>query len=358
MNDSYFNTPVYEGKYEPIFRFAEFGDVSNYWIALNYYINRDVYQTEKHNRGTHKLDFDLKNIDGEKIFGDIPALHLGTLKNRKYVLGGQSAEPVNDEGDLLKVRETYVYAPSETYKIRNSDIVPVWGLEDTDYATKIPIVQGGNVFRTNYFNHSIVHLADASKIKTGDFVKLEGKGLFYWQRTGYAMPISVPIETDIAFVVKKTKNYIELDHSLGFYTSPNFYVYTDWIACYIKDDQWFWNCLNGGKLPTSYDYTLRPTQVYVRKAYSTRKFEKRRMQTRETVSFSLTEPDLSNVGIFIPQFETGQTFETISRQTTPNNKVWKSMVEKGEWFIYEQPEVKFDNENGVYELRVRETPCI
>ena len=147
--DSYFNKPVYEGKYEQIFRFAEFGDVSNYWIALNYYINRDVYQTEKHDRG-HELDFDLKNIDGEKIFGDIPALHLGTLKNRKYVLGGQSAEPVNDEGDLLKVRETYVYAPSETYKIRNSDIVPVWGLEDTDYATRIPIVQGGNVFRTNY----------------------------------------------------------------------------------------------------------------------------------------------------------------------------------------------------------------
>ena len=82
------------------------------------------------------------------------------------------------------------------------------------------------------------------------------------------------------------------------------------------------------------------------------------MQTREKVSFSLNEPDLSNVGIFIPQFETGQTFETISRQTTPNNKVWKDKVEKGEWFRYEQPEVKFDNENGVYELRVRETPCI
>ena len=159
-------------------------------------------------------------------------------------------------------------------------------------------------------------------------------------------------------VLKKTKNYIELEYEGYIHVSPNFHIYSDWNSCYIKSHEWFWNCLNTGTLPTAYGNTIRPQTIYLLKAYSTRTFEKRRMQTREKVSFSMEEPDLSKQGIFIPQFETGQTFNTISRQTTPNNKVWKDMVGKKEWFRYEQPEVKFDNENGVYELRVRETPCI
>ena len=236
--------------------------------------------------------------------------------------------------------------------------MPVWGLEDTDYATTIPIVKGGNVHCTKFYNHSIVHLADASQIKTGDSVKLECTGMFYKQYAGYGQWISVPMETDISTVVKKTKNYIELECSINFYLDQNFYVYTDWTACYVKDQQWFWNCLNGGKLPQAYDLTLRPATAWVRKAYSTRKHDKRRMPTRERIRFSLSEPVLTGKEMFVPQFDTGQTFDTISRQTTPNNTEWKRKIEKKEWFAYEQPEVKFDVENGVYELRQRETQCI
>ena len=116
--------------------------------------------------------------------------------------------------------------------------------------------------------------------------------------------------------------------------------------------------MNGGKLPQAYDLTLRPATAWVRKAYSTRKHDKRRMPTRERIRFSLSEPVLTGKEMFVPQFDTGQTFDTISRQTTPNNTEWKRKIEKKEWFAYEQPEVKFDVENGVYELRQRETQCI
>jgi len=355
--DSYFNKPVYEGKYEPIFRFAEFGDVSNYWIALNYYINRDVYQTEKHDRGT-ELDFDLKNIDGEKIFGDIPESHLETLESRNYVLGGQSSEPVNPEGDLLKVRETYVYAPNKTYEIRNSDIVPIWGLHATDYATTVPVVKGGNVYKTNFYGHTIIHVADGSKFQTGDTVMLEGTGMFGIKRTGYIYYKTVPLESGKFQIIRNVSNHIELDSMVIIYRDPDFYVSPDWSTCNIRDDASFFNCLNGGTLPSSYDLTIRPLSMYVRKAYSTRANDKRRMPTKELIRFSIEEPDLSKKGIFIPQLESGETRTIISRETIPNDKTWLNKVKKGEWYNYEQPEVKFDVENGIYELRERKTQCI
>ncbi|MBQ6533627.1 MAG: hypothetical protein IJI37_00510 [Opitutales bacterium] len=94
------------------------------------------------------------------------------------------------------------------------------------------------------------------------------------------------------------------------------------------------------------------------KAYATRVYAKRRMPTRERVSFSLTEPSLANIGIFIPQLQTGETRDTISRETEPTCASWKNKVANGTWFRYEEPEVKYDAENGVYELRIRETKCI
>ncbi len=361
MNDSYFNTPVYEGKYEPIFRFAEFGDVSNYWIALTYYINRDRYQTARHSRG-YSLDLTLTNIDGEYIFGEIPQSHRNALQARGYKLGGQTAEPVNDAGDLLRVRETYVYAPSQTYIVRNSDVVPVWGLNDTDYATKSYLLNYGNVYRTDFYHHSIVNVANPHLFKTGDTVMLAGYGRYKVQYIGYSMWPTAKVSAGHSKIVRISGSQIELSDSLDFeLDSEYFYLrenYDDWANAYVRHQASYWNCLNGATLPDAWGGTLSPTQTYLMKAYATRVYAKRRMPTRERVSFSLTEPSLANIGIFIPQLQTGETRDTISRETEPTCASWKNKVANGTWFRYEEPEVKYDAENGVYELRIRETKCI
>ena len=36
---------------------------------------------------------------------------------------------------------------------------------------------------------------------------------------------------------------------------------------------------------------------------------------------------------------------------------WKAKVAAGEWFIYAEPKVAYDADSGVYELRVKKTPC-
>ena len=60
MKDGFFSRKVYQGLYSPVYRFAEFGDVGNYWIELSYICNRDDWQSVKGELG-EPLDFDLRN---------------------------------------------------------------------------------------------------------------------------------------------------------------------------------------------------------------------------------------------------------------------------------------------------------
>ena len=115
--------------------------------------------------------------------------------------------------------------------------------------------------------------------------------------------------------------------------------------------------LNGCSLYPDYELTLKPTSGYMLRAYSTRTMKKRESITREEVTFHTSFPDLSNSEIFIPQQETGTEYNDISRETTITPAQWKAKVEAGEWFIYAEPKVAYDAENGIYELRVKKTPC-
>ena len=115
MKDGFFSRKVYQGLYTPVYRFAEFGDVSNYWIELSYLCNRDDWQSLKGSLGS-PLDFDLLNEDGDKIFGEVEAEHLAELKSRGYVLGGiPEPEPDGEDETIVHARELYVYAPDREY---------------------------------------------------------------------------------------------------------------------------------------------------------------------------------------------------------------------------------------------------
>ena len=129
------------------------------------------------------------------------------------------------------------------------------------------------------------------------------------------------------------------------------------MAGYIHDVARFFEVLNGGSLHPDYELTLKPTSGYMLRAYSTRTMKKRESITREEVTFHTSFPDLSNSEIFVPQQETGTEYNDISRETTITPAQWKAKVEAGEWFIYAEPKVAYNAENGIYELRVKKTPC-
>ena len=359
MKDSFFSSKRYQGLYEPVYRFKEFGDLENYWIRLKYLCNRDDWQAVRGARGT-PLDFDMLNEDGQKIFGDIPEAHLAVLRNRGYALGDSSEpEPVDEDGSVVSVSETYVYAPEKTYSVYDTDIVPIWGLKDTDYQTQSSVVIGegaGNVRQTQFYLNTIIHVQDASQFKTGDYVILHFTCEFGWnngvsiEHWNDAWAESTPQR-----IVRIDGNYIELQSNAAFTTLDE--KYTGYESHYIHDVARFFEVLNGGTLHPDYNLTLKPTSGYMLRAYSTRTMKKRESMTREDVTFHMAFPNLADCEIFVPQQQTGAEYYDISRETTTTPAQWKAKVAAGEWFIYAEPKVSYDADNGVYELRVKKTPC-
>ena len=149
-------------------------------------------------------------------------------------------------------------------------------------------------------------------------------------------------------------NYVELQNSAAFtaldekYTLPNHHIH---------DAAGFFGILNEETLPTDCNYTMRPISGCMLRAYSTRAMKKRESMTREDVTFHMAFPDLADCEIFVPQQQTGAEYNDISRETTATPAQWKAKVAAGEWFIYAEPKVSYDADNGVYELRVKKTPC-
>ena len=372
--DTFFAKPVYEGKYEPIFKFQEFGDVDNYWIQLKYRVNRDDYQTVKHNRGD-ALDFELRNQDGDLIFGEIPEKHLLELKGRGYVLGAQSPEIANEEGTELIITETYVYAPNRDYDIYDSDIVPVWGVEDPDFSTKYPILIGksGHQFQNSFYRRTVIRINDLNKsLQTGDAVVLNVRigyvirvgihnQLMFYQGGGYARSgrlivkrIIRPIGTNDALV--------ELDQPASFVESK---VMQDDAGYYGIDDELLVMRMNGyslylkaGAEPPRNAFPILQGS-YMLRAFSHRAFEQRRRPVIERVRYYLGNlPSDAQIQAFSPKLQTGSTLDTISRDSTPTPAEWKIKVERSELFNYAETEISYDRENGIYETRQKLTKCI
>ena len=359
MKDAFFSSKRYQGLYEPVYRFREFGDLDNYWIRLRYLCNRDDWQSVKGAKGA-PLDFEMLNEDGEKIFGDIPPEHLAALKARGYVLGGSSEPESQDEdGSVVSVEETYVYAPDKTYTSYDTDIVPIWGLKDTDYQTQNPIVMGegaGNVRQTQFYLNTIIHVQDASAFKTGDFVILHLTCEFKHVDDTHQYTIhDAWTESTPQRIVRIDGNYVELQNNAAFTTFDE--KYADEQHHNIADPARFFGVLNGVPLDSDINYTMSPTSGYMLRAYSTRAMKRRESMTREEATFHMSFPDLSGCEIFIPQQQTGAEYSDISRETTTTPAEWKAKVEAGEWFIYAEPKVAYDADHGVYELRVKKTPC-
>ena len=156
-------------------------------------------------------------------------------------------------------------------------------------------------------------------------------------------------------IVRINGNYIELQSNAAFITLDD--KYTGYESHYIHDVARFFEALNGGSLHPDYEFTLKPTSGYMLRAYSTRAMKKRESITRKEVTFHTFFPDISGSEIFIPQQETGTEYNDISRETTITPAQWKAKMDAGERFIYAEPKVAYDAENGIYELRVKKTPC-
>ena len=370
MKDTFFSQKRYQGLYEPVYRFREFGDLDNYWIRLRYLCNRDDWQSVKTPKGA-ALDFNLLNEGGEKIFGGIPPEHLAVLKGRGYSLGGCSEpEPVSDDESVVSVSETYVYAPNKTYTIFDSDIVPIWGMKDDDLQTQSNIIFPSldNIEDTFFYRNTTFRVDNPGVFKTGDrviahfdckFAKEVGAGVSFAQDAW--------LEIGLFRVVKIDGNIVELAHNTeaSIQSIPKKYS-SGYNYCTWRENEFFMLLRGENPSPNETYLYLQPlslddypnAQHYLYRAYATREFKNRERQTKEEITFSLEYPDMSGIEMLVPQQQTGFEYKEITRETVPTPQEWKAKVSAGEWFVYAEPRVSYDADNGVYELRVKKTPCI
>lgn len=110
----------YAPNWSKIYQFAEYGDYDNYFIELCYIVARQSFTSAL---GTPLIN--KTGIDGKPIFKNV------NIDFSKYKLLNERVEPLEDRNvGLLRVFETYGYAPARNYQFYSAEPVQQFGLED------------------------------------------------------------------------------------------------------------------------------------------------------------------------------------------------------------------------------------
>ena len=381
--DDFFNEKRYIGKWTPIYHFADLGDTDNFFIELQYFINKSHYLATKSKIG-QTLDLKMVDGDGVGLFADLPSNTLAQFASRNYKLAFVSEGiEYNEDGDLLIVTERYTYAPNKTYTNFENDVVPIWGLNDDSEAVSANVIFGKkNVIKTPFYKRSILDLGkNATKFNSGDKITIDITQLFYREIAYLGFPSKFqPIFLKVSFGsedneiqilnVDKNNGTVELSTSLfslmpgtnlgeDHHITENFeHINRNGTNAVMICPQCYWNRVMGVRaLCHLHPYTLFPYSISITRAYKKREFKRRERPVRVKTLFSTTLPDISDLEIFVPKLESGLERDVISRETTTTALMWNRKIKNNEYFRYAEPEVEFDVINNIYKLKTKETKC-
>lgn len=170
-----FDTPTYQDTWRRVYKFARYADKTNYFIEVDYFVNRDAFKSRVDRNSPPALDLTLKAENGRRIFRNLSSAVREEISTRNYVLLTESESAVNESQDMLKITETYGYAPNVKFESWEFMQVPRWGWRDHDYSVKANIVFGANnrYVDPNRLCSNVDVGTNASKFKTGDEVWLK-----------------------------------------------------------------------------------------------------------------------------------------------------------------------------------------
>lgn len=170
-----FNTPTYQDTWRRVYKFERFADKTNYFIEVDYFVRRDAFKSRVNRNSPPALDLTLKAENGKRIFRNLSAAVREEISTRNYVLLTESESAVNESQDILKITETYGYAPNVKFESWEFMQVPRWGWRDHDYSIKANIVFGANnrYLDPNRLCSYVDVGSNASNFKTGDEVWLK-----------------------------------------------------------------------------------------------------------------------------------------------------------------------------------------
>lgn len=198
-----FEQPTYQDTLRKIFEFEKYNNNTDFFIELDYFVNRDNFVSELNDdfNKSKPLDTYLCAENGKKIFRNF---NIFELSSKGYRLIKEEIAVVNYDEDVYKITETYGYAPSDYFIEQDTEIVQMLG-----YETKI--VGGIEVSLKPYtLQHKSQGIVEINGVCQGDVVYFT-RGAAYWKcglswRTWYGL----------------VSAFVRVDNDLGIISMPGF----------------------------------------------------------------------------------------------------------------------------------------
>lgn len=293
MLDDVFNNRCYEDVYRRIFQFQEYGDMSHFWIELDYYIVRDKFLS----RLGESLDINISAYGGSKIFAD--AVDRDTINSRAYKVINESIEPQGELQDIYKVTELYGYAPSKIFITHTNEVVGMPGTMDAS----------GSISKfASGFGYSESDSEIWFSDNNGDFAV--GDSIYFYS----------PL---IAGASSLTSTRSTISRREGY-------------TVYASDVQWV--AQTDGASYTTRQVVNAGRSIYARRSYSETPASNMAMPIQNFITFHETLPGLEQK--FVVVNSNGSETDTITSSTTPNMEEWKQWKADGTLIIPVEPELE------------------
>lgn len=305
-----FNTPQYQDTFRYNWAFEKYGDKSNFWLEVDYFINREVFGT----RISLALNFDLRAENGEKIFRNLSAAQLTALQSRNYKLLNEEVSPANSDEDILKVTELYGYAPNTAYYTYTADPIQIVGIEDRSAAFTANIYKNASYDTTLFAGDKLkIELSDSSPFAVGDKVVIRRPYASSGASQQYALN-----SPEIPIVYK--------------YPNSNFIAVPDFTFMLTATGS---NVSDSGRASDYINYAYGTCTCS--KMASTRLPSSRISSIRNIITYHTEFPQPDSR--FIISNGMDET-DTITATTIPDLTAWRAMVAAGDYINVQDSEVK------------------
>jgi len=171
-----YNTPRYEGGWRRNEIFADFEDIGEFFIELDYLIDNDCFVSRRCGGAEPALDLNICDAEnGEEIFANLSADLRAAIEERNYRLLGERKQSVSRDERLCRVTEVYGYAPAKTYLTFSYELINAFGTEDPSGYLSAPL-PASNVHTYNSgLKRFTLNLGSyISQFFIGDIIRLRG----------------------------------------------------------------------------------------------------------------------------------------------------------------------------------------
>lgn len=337
-----FKTPQYQDTFRYNWAFEKYGDKTNFWLEIDYFINRENFETRTSNRPL--LDFNLRAENREKIFRNFSSTQIAILQAKGYKLLAENVIPSNADEDILKVTELYGYATSNSYTLTGSEVYSFLPIEENEKVQTL--IENGTVGSTPTATYNVeldqitMTVSSAADFKIGQIVRIYGSA------TGDSLN-AIGNETRI---VSKTSTTITIE------------------GCSMTFYKW-----NGGEMST---FQMEQLAYYLsyHKAYSgantwngsfylqslKKKTDARNLPVSaiSTITYHESFPTVATADkrFKVLDYNNGES-AIIDFSTTPNYMTYRQMISNGDYINISDPEISeikvFNSGTGIFTKSVR-----